>query len=55
VIAPARIVVQLLADLAGFDAPSATPLSRRRIGERLGLHAGSVQGGSRHEHLLAPA
>jgi hypothetical protein len=55
VIAPARIVVRLLADLADLVVPSATLLTRRRIGERLGVRVGSVLGGSRHEYLRAPA
>jgi hypothetical protein len=55
VIAPARIVLRLFVDLAGFVVPSATPLNRRRIGERLGVRAGSVPGGSRHEYLPTPA
>jgi hypothetical protein len=37
VIALARIVLRLLADPAGLVVPSATPLTRRRIGEPLGL------------------
>jgi hypothetical protein len=55
VIAPARIVLRSLADLAGLVVPSATPLTRRRIGEALGVRAGSVPGDPRHEHLPAPA
>ena len=55
VIALARIVLRLLADPAGLVVPSATPLTRRRIGERLGVRAGSVPGGWHHEHLPAPA
>jgi hypothetical protein len=55
VIAPARIVVRSLADLAGLVVPSATPLTRRRIGEPLGVRAGSVPGGLHHEYLPAPA
>ena len=35
--------------------PSATPLTRHRIGERLGVRARSVLGGLHHEYLLAPA
>jgi hypothetical protein len=40
VILLARIVVVLLADSAGLVASSATPLTRRRIGESLGVRAG---------------
>jgi len=54
VIVPARIVFRLLADLAGLVVPSATPLTRHRIGERLGVRARSVLGGFRHEYLPAP-
>jgi hypothetical protein len=54
VIALARIVLRLLADLAGLVVPSATPLTRHRIGERLGVRAGSVPGGLNHEYRLAP-
>jgi putative transposase len=35
--------------------PSATPLTRHRIGERLGVHVRSVLGGLHHEYRLAPA
>jgi hypothetical protein len=35
--------------------PSATPRTRHRIGERLGVRARSVQGGLHHEYRLAPA
>ena len=35
--------------------PSATPRTRHRIGEPLGVRAGSVLGGLHHEYLLAPA
>jgi len=55
VIAPVRIVIRPPADLAGLVAPSATPPTRRRIGERLGVRAGSVPGGSQREHLSAHA
>ena len=51
----ARIVLRLLADLAGLVVPSATPLTHHRIGERLGARAGSVHGGLHYEYLLAPA
>jgi hypothetical protein len=51
----ARIVLRLLADLAGLVAPSATPPIRRRIGERLGVRVRTVQGGSHHEYLRALA
>jgi hypothetical protein len=33
----------------------ATPPTRHRIGERLGVRARSVLGGLHHEYLLAPA
>jgi hypothetical protein len=39
----ARIVLRLL---AGLVVPSATPLTRRRIGEILGVLVGSLPGGS---------
>ena len=39
-------------DLVG---PSATPPTRHRIGEPLGVRAGSVQSGLRHEYLPATA
>jgi hypothetical protein len=55
VIAPARIVLRSLADLAGLVVPSATPLTRDRFCERLGVRVGSVPGGLHHEHLPAPA
>jgi len=55
VIAPARIVLRSIADLADLVVPSATPLTRRRIGEILGVRVGSVPGGLRHEYLPAPA
>ena len=56
VIPSARIALRLLADLAdlaGLVVPSATPLTRRRIGEPLAVRAGSAPGGSHHEHLPA--
>ena len=40
---------------AGLVVPSATPCTRRRIGESLGVRAGSVPGGSHHEYLRALA
>jgi len=55
VIALARIALRSLADLAGLVVPSATPPTRRRIGEILGMRVGSALGGSRHERLPAPA
>jgi hypothetical protein len=90
VIVLARIVLRLLADLAGlvvlslrprrvdaatlvslallsrlFDSgvpdspseivPSATPLTRHRISELLGVRARPVLGGLHHEYLPAPA
>jgi hypothetical protein len=90
VIVLARIVLRLLADLAGlvvlslrprrvdaamrvslallsrlFDSgvpdppseivPSATPPTRYRVGEPLGVRARSVLGGLHHEYLPAPA
>jgi hypothetical protein len=51
----ARIVVRSLADQAGLVVRSATPLTRRQIGERLAMRARSVLGGLHHEYLLAPA
>jgi hypothetical protein len=51
----ARIVVQLFADLAGLVVPPVTPLTRHRIGERLGMRARAVLGGLHHEYQLAPA
>jgi hypothetical protein len=48
VIAFARIVLRSPADLAGLFVPSAPPLNRRRIGEPLGVRAGSVLGGLHH-------
>jgi hypothetical protein len=35
--------------LAGVVLPSATPLTRHRIGDALGVRAGSAPGGSIHE------
>ena len=55
VIALARIVLRLLTDLTGLVVSSATPLTRRRIGESLGARAGSLLGGLHHEYLPAPA
>jgi len=55
VIALARMVVGSHADLAVLVVSSATPLTRHRIGEPLGVRAGSVPGGSHHEYLRAPA
>jgi len=55
VIVLTRIVFRLLADVAGLVVPSATQPTRRRIGESLGVRAGSVQGGLRHESLPAPS
>jgi len=55
VVALARIVLRLLADLASLVVPSATPPTRHRIRERLGVRARSVLGGLHHEYLLAPA
>jgi hypothetical protein len=55
VIALARIVLRSLADLAVLVVPSATPLTRRRIGEPLGARVESVPGGLHHERLPAPA
>jgi hypothetical protein len=49
------MVLRLLADQGGLVVRSATPLARRRIGERLGVRAGSVLGGLHHEYLLASA
>jgi len=42
VIVLARIVVGLPAELAGLVVPSAPPLTRRRIGESIGVRVGSV-------------
>jgi len=55
VIVLAGIVLRLLADLAGLVEPPATPLTRHRIGERLGVRASSLLGGLHHEYLLVPA
>jgi hypothetical protein len=55
VIVLARIVLRLFADLAGLVVQFATRPTRRRLGERLGVRAGSVLGGLRHEHLRASA
>jgi hypothetical protein len=54
VIASARIVLRPIADQTGLVVPSATPLTRHRVGERLGMRAGSVPGGLHHEYLPAP-
>jgi len=54
VIASARIVLRSLADLAGLVVPSALPLARHRIGERLAVRVGSVPGGLHHENLRTP-
>jgi hypothetical protein len=54
-IALARIVLRVFADLAGLVVLPATPLTRHRIGERLAVRAKSVLGGLHHEYLLAPA
>jgi hypothetical protein len=50
-----RIVLRSLADPAVLVVPSATPLTRHRIGESIGVRAGSVPVGLHHEHLSAPA
>jgi len=55
VIVLVRIVPWVLADLVGLDVPSATRLTSHRIGEPLGVRAGSVPGGVHHENLPAPA
>ncbi len=39
----------------GPGVPSAMPMTRHRIGERLGVRARSVLGGLRHEYRLVPA
>jgi len=54
VIALARIVLRSLTDLAGLVVPSATPLTRHRIGDALGVRARSVLGGLHHEYRLVP-
>jgi hypothetical protein len=51
----ARIALRLLADLAGLVVLSATPVTRHRIGERLGVRARSVLGSLHHEYQLAAA
>jgi hypothetical protein len=51
----ARIVLRLLADLAGLVVSSATPLTRHRIGEPIRARVGSVPSGLHHEYLLMPA
>jgi hypothetical protein len=55
VIALTRIVLRSLAHVAGLVVPSATQPTRRRIGEPLGMRAGSVLGGLHHEYMPAPA
>jgi len=55
VIALARIVLRIFADLASLVVPSATPPTRHRIGERRGVRARSVLGGLHHEYLLVHA
>jgi hypothetical protein len=55
VIVLSRIVLRLLADMVGLVVPSATPPIRHRMGERLGVRAGSVPGGLHHERLPAHA
>jgi len=54
VIVSAQIVLRSLADPAGLVVPSATQLTRDRIGEHLGVRVGSALGGLHHEHLPAP-
>jgi hypothetical protein len=52
----ARIVLRLLADLAGLGVLSLrSRRSRRRIGERLGVRVRSLPGDRHHEYLPAPA
>jgi hypothetical protein len=55
VIVLARIALRSLADQTGLVVSSATPQTRHRIGESLGLRAGSVPGGLYHQYLPAPA
>jgi hypothetical protein len=55
VIVSARIVLWSLADLADLVVPSAPPLTRHRIGERLDVRARSALGSLHHEYLLMPA
>jgi hypothetical protein len=55
VIALVRLVFRSPVDLACFVAPSATPVTRHQIVERLGVRVRSVLGGLHHEYLLAPA
>jgi hypothetical protein len=54
VIVLAGIVLRLPADLAGLVEPPATPLTRHRVRDALGVRARSVQGGLHHEYLLVP-
>jgi hypothetical protein len=54
VIVLARIVLRSPPDPAGLVVPSATQLTRDRIGQRLGVRVGSALGDSHHEHLRAP-
>jgi hypothetical protein len=49
------MVVGSLADPAGLVVPSATPLTRHRMGEHVSVGTRSVRGGFDHEYLLAPA
>jgi hypothetical protein len=55
VVALVRIFLWVLANRAGLGVPSATPLTRHRIGERLGVRASSVLGGMHCEKVQAPA
>jgi len=41
--------------MTSIVVPSTTPPTRHRIGERLGVRAGSVPGGVHHEYLRAYA